>query len=203
MKLYTLDKEANPFPNQFSEIVHVKKITDIKRDGVLILWGGSDLWPGLYNERPNRYVYAYKASDRDLREIEAIHHCLKHDIKMIGICRGAQLLCVKAGGKLVQHIENHGRSHEITLTDEHNARIWCNSSHHQMMLPPIGSKILATGDKTTGKNQENNEILIAVVPEVVWFPQINALGIQPHPEWASSPILFNNYCERKIAEYIL
>lgn len=203
MKLYTLDKEQNPFPKQFDSIVHVKNVEDIKRDGVLILWGGTDIWPGLYKERPNNMCYTYKMSDRDNKEVEAIQHCLKKDIKIIGICRGAQLLCVMAGGKLVQHIENHGRSHLITLFDENHSQIYSNSSHHQMMLPPIGAKILAAAGKTTGRNQDNNPIDIVTVPEIVWFPQINALGIQPHPEWASSPITFNLYCERKIREYIL
>ena len=32
MKLYTLDKEQNPFPKQFDSIVHVKNVEDIKRD---------------------------------------------------------------------------------------------------------------------------------------------------------------------------
>ena len=203
MKLYSLDNESNPFPTQFDTIEVVKRVEEIKRDGVLILWGGADIFPGMYGERPNRFVHSYKESERDLKEKAAIMHCIKHDIKMIGICRGAQLMCVVAGGKLMQHIEDHGRSHDITLLDEQQAVIRCNSSHHQMMMPPKGAKVLAAAGKTYGLNQDNNAVEILVVPEVVWIPQINALCIQPHPEWGSSPILFNNYCERKIKEHIL
>ena len=47
MILYTLDEERNPFPNIFKNIIRVKNIADIKSDGVLILWGGADIYPGM------------------------------------------------------------------------------------------------------------------------------------------------------------
>ena len=203
MKLYSLDDERNPFPDLFTTLERVKSISEIKRDGVLILWGGADIFPGMYNEKPNRFCYSYQKSDRDIREEAAILYCIKHDIPMIGICRGAQLLCVKAGGRLMQHIEDHATSHNVTLHDEGGAIIKCNSSHHQMMMPPDGSKVLATAGQTYGINGDNNAVKIPVVPEVVWLPHITALCIQPHPEWTTSPVLFNAYCERKIKEYIL
>lgn len=203
MILYTLDEERNPFPNIFKNIVRVKNTADIKSDGVLILWGGADIYPGMYNEKPNRFVYTYRKTDRDIHEEMAIHHCIKKNIKMIGICRGAQLMCVVAGGTLMQHIEDHDTQHEVTLLDEDKVVIKCNSSHHQMQMPPNGAKILAVAGKTYGVNGDNNAVSIKTVPEVVWYPNIGALGIQPHPEWANSPKLFNNYCERKIKEYVL
>ena len=122
---------------------------------------------------------------------------------MIGICRGAQLLCAMAGGKLAQHIEGHGRSHAVTLHDEGDAKIYCNSSHHQMMLPPSSAVVLASAASTTGLNQHNEAVKHERVNEVVWFPSINALGIQPHPEWTSCSQDFIDYCNRKIKQYIL
>ena len=194
MKLYTLDKEANPFPNQFSEIVHVKKITDIKRDGVLILWGGSDLWPGLYNERPNRYVYTYKASDRDLREIEAIHHCLKHDIKMIGICRGAQLACALSGGTLYQHIQGgHHGDHEVETFD--GKVMHTSSCHHQALnLEGVGHELLAWDKDRITVAFTDKEVTKVIIPEVVLLTETKTLAIQGHPEWMHKKDVFVKWC---------
>lgn len=202
MKLYSPSYLDDPF-NLFDEVIRIKKITDIKPDGCVILWGGEDIYPGIYNQKPNMLVNAYKLSARDKFEMEIINHCIKMDIPMIGICRGAQLLCCMAGGKLLQHIEDHGFSHNLVLHDEGDVVITCNSSHHQMMQPPTSAKILATAkEPTNGLNEHNNFCFVPKVNEVVWFPTIRALGIQPHPEWTNSPAVFNSYCQRKVKEYI-
>lgn len=203
MKLYTPTKERDPF-DMFDEVVQYRHTLDIKPDGCLLLWGGEDIYPGIYNESPNKFVHTFYLSNRDQNEIKAINHCIKYNIPMIGICRGAQLMCAMAGGKLLQHIPNHGYSHPLTLLDEGGATISCNSSHHQMMLPPDSAKILAVcEEKVIGIGEDNKEIQCASVNEVVWFPTILALGIQPHPEWDNSPRTFNDYCKRKIKEFIL
>ena len=203
MKLYSPSYDKDPF-GMFDEVIKYKKVTDIKADGCLILWGGEDNFPGIYGQTANRYVNQFYMSNRDRNEMDAINHCIKYNIPMIGICRGAQLMCCMAGGKLMQHIPGHGFSHELTLLDEGNATIRCNSSHHQMMLPPNSAKILAVHEEpVVGVGEQNKTEYLKQVNEVVWFPTILALGIQPHPEWDNSPTTFNDYCKRKIKEYIL
>lgn len=203
MILYNPDfYEKNPWPHLFNEV----KLTSehqLSKGGCLLLWGGEDIWPGLYGQRPNSYVYQKQPSRRDLEERRLVHVAIHMSIPIIGICRGAQLICALAGGSLAQHIIGHGRSHSVTLLDEGNAEIRCNSSHHQMMIPPESAKILAVSGATTGLDQFDEEESHEQVNEVVWFPTINALGIQPHPEWPNSPSEFNSYIERKIKEYIL
>ncbi len=203
MKLYSPSKEDDPF-GLFEDVIVYKHLSDIKPDGCLILWGGEDIYPGIYGQQANKCVRTYGRSARDTREIDAINYCIKYDIPMIGICRGAQLMCAMAGGTLMQHIDDHGYSHELTLLDEEGAKIRCNSSHHQMMMPPPSAKILAVCEQETVVVGEHNKTsVVPVVNEVVWFPSILALGIQPHPEWESSPLAFNQYCKRKIEEFIL
>lgn len=202
MILYSPDYENNPFLG-FKKTMLVEKQADIKKDGCLLLWGGEDIAPSIYGEKPNKYVYVKSPSDRDTFEMSLILHCIKNNIPMIGICRGAQLLCAVAGGKLAQHIEGHGRSHAVTLHDEGDVEIYCNSSHHQMMLPPSSAVVLASAKGTTGLNQHNEAVKHERVNEVVWFPSINALGIQPHPEWSNCSQDFIDYCNRKIKQYIL
>jgi len=196
------DDMKDPF-GLFDKVIHCEKPDDLKTDGVLILWGGEDIGTEIYGEKPNRFVYSHHKSQRDNREIALVNHAIENSIPIIGICRGAQLICALAGGSLAQHIDGHGRSHAVTLHDEGDYKSYCNSSHHQMMLPPDSAKVLATAGYTTGLDQFNMVVEHQRTNEVVWFPTINALGIQPHPEWDNCPQEFLDYCIRKIQEYVL
>jgi gamma-glutamyl-gamma-aminobutyrate hydrolase PuuD len=193
---------TDPF-NIFNSVEAINTINDIKPGTCLILWGGEDIATEIYGEKPNRLVYAEKKSSRDEREIAYIHQAIKHDVPIIGICRGAQLMCAVDGGKLAQHIDGHGKHHMVTLHDEEDVEIRTNSSHHQMMMPRAGNKILATSNGTTGIDANNQAIKHERVNEVVYFPVLNGIGIQGHPEWNNCPQEFVDYCTRKIKEYLL
>lgn len=72
-----------------------------------------------------------------------------------------------------------------------------------MMIPPKGSIVLAASEPTMGINQHNEVVKHDKVNEVVYFPHVRGLGIQPHPEWDDCPQEFIDYCVRKIKEYLL
>lgn len=192
---------CDPF-DMFDEVVTIDSPEDVC-NGALILWGGEDIGTSIYNEKPNRFCHRSSPSERDQKELAYIAAAITNDLPIIGICRGAQLLCAASGGKLAQHIEGHGRSHAVTLLDEGNTVIHCNSSHHQMMIPPKGSIVLAASEPTMGINQHNEVVKHDKVNEVVYFPHVRGLGIQPHPEWDDCPQEFIDYCVRKIKEYLL
>lgn len=203
-RLVSLDAftKIDPF-NMFEEEKHVKNFKDLADGDVLILWGGEDISPSLYGEKANNRVFASQnPSARDEREIAWIKEAIRRNIPIIGICRGAQLLCVVTGGKLMQHIDGHGIGHTVTLHDEEGKIVSCNSSHHQMMIPTDKQVILATSVGTTCIGENNVTGRVDRVNEVVWFPGIDALGIQPHPEWSGCPKEFVEYCKRKIVEYL-
>lgn len=191
---------SDPF-NLFDSVEYINSVEQVK-DGVLILWGGEDIGTALYDEKPNRTVFQNQPSFRDKLELAMIAEAVKNNVPIIGICRGAQLLCVAAGGKLAQHIDGHGFSHKVTLHDEDDVEIVANSSHHQMMLPPKDATVLATAKGTTGLDQHNAAVTHDRVNEVVYFPLVNGLGIQPHPEWNNCPQDFIDYCSRKIKQYL-
>ena len=203
MKLFNPDfYEPNPWQHKFKDMFFTNP-KDMHKADALILWGGEDICPFLYNQKPNMYCYSQHISKRDVLEKQYVETAVDLGIPIIAICRGAQLVCALAGGTLAQHIHKHGRSHHITLHDEGDEVIQCNSSHHQMMLPSSGAVVLASAEGTDGVDEHNEFIKYDKVNEVVWFPSINALGIQPHPEWQNSPKEFNDYIERKLKEYIL
>jgi putative glutamine amidotransferase len=68
-----------------------------KIDG-LILGGGKDVFPGLYNQSPKKeYQYDRK---RDELEVFWAEQARDNGIPTLGICRGAQLMNVVCGGTL-------------------------------------------------------------------------------------------------------
>ncbi|HEV8314903.1 MAG TPA: type 1 glutamine amidotransferase [Burkholderiaceae bacterium] len=69
----------------------------------LVLEGGSDLWPGSYDETP---LQAQWSGDRirDEYEIALTHAFVAAGKPVLGICRGLQLLNVGFGGTLYQDI---------------------------------------------------------------------------------------------------
>lgn len=161
--------------------------------------GGTDINPVIYGKLPNR---ANETPDRlrDAEEIEAFEKAIAMKIPMIGICRGAQLLCALAGGILVQH-QNHPSNHYIHTSDGRQLRT--TSCHHQRAYPyAVPHKLIAWADNLSSINEgEPGEDLSGEKEaEIVYYPEIKALGIQGHPEWCypSSSIEqmeFIRYCQ--------
>lgn len=153
---------------------------------LVVFTGGADITPELYGEKAGRYTHFN--AQRDLYETKMFKLALEHKIPMVGICRGSQFLCVMSGGRLVQDITGHGGLH--TIRTHRGDIITCNSTHHQMQRPSDTARILAVAEprRSTHYHDGNNQpIEMEQEIEAVYYPNINALGIQWHPEWLSRP----------------
>jgi len=186
-----------------------------KRTPHLVLFtGGADVHPSYYNEKVGDFTITDK--DRDNKEFEIFEHCSALGIPMLGICRGAQLLCVANRGKLVQHVTGHaiGGLHEISEEREGEGMITHNitSTHHQMMYPFILKDIdysIIAHSTTFLSNiylNENNENLSVIKnflePEIVYFRRTRSLSIQGHPELKHCPNNTKEYCLDQIENYL-
>jgi gamma-glutamyl-gamma-aminobutyrate hydrolase PuuD len=207
MILYSaLYKSQDPF-DLCKEVVRVTHPLSLKKGGMLLLHGGEDISPSIYNQAKNNYCYATDApSKRDKIEMEMIAHAKHLGMPIVGICRGAQLLCAFDGGTLLQHIENHtGRGHFLTDTNTQE-EVYSNSCHHQMCIPRLadGNKVLAYAQEHSvrGVGEYDKELTITQVPEIVYYKELNAIGIQGHPEWMHGTP-FVAYCKALIKQYLL
>lgn len=159
----------------------------------LILWGGTDIGSYLYNENPHT-MNDKPDQDRDTREVKLFLSAIEEKRSVIGVCRGAQLLCALQGGSLLQHVPEHKNNNhavEVIVSYKHplnySARIFnVAADHHQVMVPKQG-EILAWSDFDNA-------------PEVVWWEKTRCLGVQPHPEWMDSDHSFNIWLNKLLVK---
>lgn len=185
---------------------------------VLFFGGGTDIDSRLYNDEKHPFTQGPDV-ERDKREVSAFHEAIEKGVPMVGICRGAQLLCALAGGTLIQHVTHHGGWHDIHTTKESPITklklLRASSSHHQMMnpfdLPDEEYQLLAyaKGRSSTYMRGDGTQVKMPVVgghevePELVYFPKIKALAIQPHPEYHEQDAPFVQYCLGLVQHYFL
>ncbi len=77
--------------------------TLIERLDGLVLSGGGDIDPARYQQPYHRTMYLID-DERDQFEIALARLALQRALPVLGICRGAQIVAVAAGGNLVAHI---------------------------------------------------------------------------------------------------
>jgi putative glutamine amidotransferase len=167
-----------------------KKDTDAQVE-LILFTGGEDVDPVFYNEKPGKHT-SYN-SERDSTESK-MFRMFGSKIPKLGICRGSQFLTVMNGGRLIQHVENHGigGTHSITFDYIHNHKMQMTSTHHQMMYPfslPKKEYVLCAYSTNylspvyLNGNDRNIEITEDFLePEIVLYPSTNSLAIQGHPE---------------------
>lgn len=163
---------------------------------IIIFTGGADVHPGLYGDEVHSKTHFNL--ERDLKESELFDRNL-HKLKVC-ICRGSQLSCVKSGGKLFQHVDNHGRNHYIKTP---NATMSVTSSHHQMMnlLPIEEEDYILLGYAKESKSIESEEGIFHELmkePELVYFKNTHSLAMQFHPEWMPAQATINVYINKLI-----
>lgn len=198
-KVVILETPRSSYHAMFSKAGwQVKDNWGLEDADLVCFTGGTDVNPALYNQGLHPRTQ-FPDISRDSLEQKIFRKCVRDGIPMVGICRGAQFLCVENKGKLVQHVTNHaiGGKHEIITT---HGDFQATSSHHQMMDPTGTEHLLigyAKGLSSTYEGATETDIAFRIKtdnlpkhadgeiiePEVVFFPKTQAMCHQPHPEW--------------------
>jgi putative glutamine amidotransferase len=144
----------------------------------LLLPGGGDLDPAVYG----RENTASREIDpvRDASELAAAAACFAGGKPVLGICRGAQLLCAALGGALLQDISGHGLQPD-GLDSLHLTRAsgliaaLCgpapvvNSHHHQAAeAAPPGCRVLQRAEDGTIEAFAHDRLPVLAVQ---WHPE--------------------------------
>ncbi|HLY71654.1 MAG TPA: aldehyde dehydrogenase family protein [Puia sp.] len=156
-----------------------------------VLTGGIDIHPSLYDED-------FKGTEktdiaRDLFEKKIFEYSQIHNIPLLGICRGMQLVNVLQGGKLIQDLEILNKVHRKGGTDQlHQVKVErdsllsevvvhsagkINSAHHQAVDRTfLGKNIKVSAysdsdDKTVEGIEFNDKSGKAFMLCVQWHPE--------------------------------
>lgn len=164
-------------------------LTHILNEAQLVCFtGGEDVTPGVYGDTAHKYTG--NNPFRDNEEAKIVAYCVRNDIPMVGICRGAQFLNVMGGGRMYQHVERHCGNHEITDART-GQKLLVSSTHHQMMMPAPSALLVATaalgGSREWYDGDRPRKDVSDMDIEAVYYENINALCFQPHPEFPGYP----------------
>ncbi len=153
----------------------------LTRVDAVVLHGGGDVDPRRYGQEPTGDGLYGIVPEHDEVEFAVVRAALDHDVPMLAICRGLQVLNVVAGGTLVQDIgtEAHWMTFNEASLDagSNTAKAMgsdsperCHCVHHQS-LDRIGDGLQVVGRSADG-------IVHAVEdPTQRWL-----VGVQWHPE---------------------
>lgn len=178
-------QEYYPFDNLpvITSVEWFNEPEKLTKNDVLVVWGGGDISPSLYNKPVGKRTSASATpSLRDKVEWKMMNGAKEQGIPIIGVCRGAQMLCALAGGHLIQDVNNHGGSHMVTTPN--GEMFMTNTIHHQMMYPfDVKHEMLASIAKLATRYVEvDDEVEMPCEPEYVYFPEVKGFAIQWHPE---------------------
>jgi putative glutamine amidotransferase len=176
----------------------------LDRLDALVVSGGPDVDPERYGQ--SAHPTSVWQAERDVAELTLLRAALERDLPVLGVCRGAQLMAVEAGGALHQHlpdtldhgghrpasergaVPSYGRHavrlapgtllHKI-LGDE----VVANSLHHQGIAHP--GRLTAVGWST------DDDLIEAVEDPERTF----AIGVQWHPEDLPDATVWNAFVE--------
>lgn len=167
-------------------------IENLKNIKGLILSGGIDIYPELYNDWETKEDTGKYNTDRDGFEYKLIEYSINNNIPILGICRGCQLINVYFNGSLIYDIssirkvdhnridDNTMRIHNVNVFERsllYNSVLSLNgnvtSSHHQS-VDRLGEGLMVSAKADDG-----------IIEAIEYANSSNKpflLGIQWHPE---------------------
>jgi putative glutamine amidotransferase len=169
------------------DVVSTKK--PVEYFDLIIFTGGEDINPEIYGEN---FTYSFSINPwRDEIEANIFRQAVELNKKILGICRGHQLINALLGGKLVQDINielgfTHRGLHSLEILEEDSliaeilkGRTLVNSMHHQGVIIP-GRNLRATSFYNGVFESTEGE---------------NIISVQWHPEFMRDRIFFSKLIE--------
>lgn len=163
----------------------------------ILLTGGGDISENHLTEKLSDKANSLNPK-RDEFEIQICKYAIKHNLPLLGICRGMQILNLSSKGTINQHIENHDQTKEGKPRNEKTHKVHLhkksklyeiykttelevNSIHHQC-VDKIGENFKVSTIASDGTIE-------AIEHKINNF----CIGVQWHPELLNDTILFSEF----------
>ncbi|MES3005001.1 MAG: gamma-glutamyl-gamma-aminobutyrate hydrolase family protein [Patescibacteria group bacterium] len=195
------------------------EVEDFELDDVLqnvdglLLTGGTDVNPSLYEEEKKEYT-GDSDNYRDIVESMLIEKAIEKKMPILGICRGMQMLNVKLGGSLyqdilkempgsLQHDRHHDGprsmpAHKVTVKENSlmhsvlgTTEIEVNSLHHQgikTLSPELKATCVTPDGLVEGAEMSDYPFLLCMQ----WHPE----ELLETPVWKNIFDAFINACKK-------
>ena len=146
----------------------------VRRLDGLIISGGPDVAPDRYGAEPHERTQTTRP-ERDAWELALLDAAEAAGLPTLGICRGMQLMAVRAGGTLQQHLpdvvghDEHSPGRDafgwVSVTTQPDSRVrelvgdrlQVNCHHHQAVATHPGSEVTARAADGTVEAIEDPE----------------------------------------------
>ena len=181
---FGVSKEYIAYFQQFGMVIVFAPMQAYIPVNLLVLAGGPDVSPTRYDQVPS--VWTHKSCPiREHFTKNYLGQYIESGVKIVGICRGFQDLCVFFGAELIQH-ENYKTSrNNFELVDKlMDGKVILeeiNSRHHQGVNPadvPDGFEILGIS-----ANEGN--------VEAISHKDLPIVAVQYHPESIGDQFFYN------------
>lgn len=166
----------------------------VRRSDALLLSGGGDIDPLRYGQVPGPFLVDVDTV-RDQAELAAVAAARELGHRILGICRGAQLLAVATGGTLIQDLVSAGieghkdpgggyatASHPIkiepgSLVDDLYDGIPAVNSHHHQAVDDPGLVLTPTAWSDDGVIEALEAPRMLALQ---WHPEVGDSATEPH-----------------------
>lgn len=209
-KLVNAKDEAGVLTSEAARLVKASRWTGSNSEELLkdidcvIFPGGYDISPTLFKDEQAWHGIEGDldvSAERDVSDYILVSYCLDHDIPMLGICRGMQMMAVVSGAEMVQDVPTYYEElgveynyihrdkikklfigHPVEVTEGslihkimgENPVQGAPSWHHQMVKDASGTKLTVTGTTDTCG--------VSIVEVIERSDLKFCLGVQYHPE---------------------
>lgn len=157
---------STSFAPYFKDLEIFSHPTQIENANLVIFSGGEDINPAIYKQEN---LYSMFNPRRDRVELYALELALELNKKILGVCRGHQLINAYLGGELVQDIETqirkiHLGDHDLEILEGdsfigNNYIFGVNSLHHQGVIKPGNGLTPTSFHKGVYESTESENII--------------------------------------------